>query len=310
MSQSDTASFTDLIKEEVFEEPAALLAAFGAERFRHSRWVFRGQPNAAWALEPTLERLARSLGMVDIQYMIEKPTIREFRRRAHHYVRDLPDEGNLPEWLALMRHYGAPTRLLDFTKSPYIAAFFATAEAQRGEASAIWAVDSSALTNYSALILSKEMSLQYRQLGEAFIKTPSTSFATPENFDVLTSNMGPFPQVVVPIEPFRINERMLVQRGLFLAQAAVIGPFETSLRNVLQFAHDDPARREPMMSKIVIQPKVHRYVLRELHRMNLSYATLFPGLDGLARSLATVARIRETGSPPGHPPMWDPEVTL
>src|ERR1700739_1556162 len=53
----------------------------------------------------------------------------------------LPAEKEELEWMALMRHHGAPTRLLDWTRSPYVAAFFAIAEAREDEESAIWAID-------------------------------------------------------------------------------------------------------------------------------------------------------------------------
>lgn len=50
---------------------------------------------------------------------------REFRLRAHHYLTDLPDDADYLEWWSLMRHYGAPTRLLDWTYSIYVATYFA-----------------------------------------------------------------------------------------------------------------------------------------------------------------------------------------
>ena len=55
----------------------------------------------------------------------EERILRIFKRKAHHFLSagPLPDDDF--EWLALMQHHGAPTRLLDFTWSPYVAAFFA-----------------------------------------------------------------------------------------------------------------------------------------------------------------------------------------
>jgi len=55
---------------------------------------------------------------------IEAEFVAEFQRGARNYLNkdELPEY--LIEWLALMQHHGAPTRLLDFSRSPFIAAFF------------------------------------------------------------------------------------------------------------------------------------------------------------------------------------------
>ena len=67
----------------------------------------------------------------------------EFQRRAHHYLNDVPPLGECIEWLALIQHYSGPTRLLDFTHSPYVAAFFAMEKAEHD--AVVWAIDTDAL---------------------------------------------------------------------------------------------------------------------------------------------------------------------
>jgi hypothetical protein len=318
MAETGSSSLTGFAKVEAFSDAAAFLAFLASPRFRSSKWVFRGQGNAAWGLRSTLERFAAAMAQCRMIASIEADHLREFRRRAHHYAQTVPGHENLLEWLALMRHHGSPTRLLDFSKSPYVAAFFATVEAERDDAVAIWAIDARVLKRCSAAVLSGELCHRYVVLGKRCIEDATFSLNDPEVFATLIGDIdsralipagGPIPAVVFPVEPQTMNERMLLQQGLFLFASSLDSGFESSLKSVLEFAPKAPGgdtlRTDDLIYKLVLHPSAHPHVLRELHRMGLSYASLTPGLDGLARSLATVSKIRATCIPPGQGPDWD-----
>ncbi|HEY0843828.1 MAG TPA: FRG domain-containing protein [Noviherbaspirillum sp.] len=81
------------------------------------KWLFRGQPNAEWHLLPSVHR--------GYSAQQERYLTNEFRVRARSRYADCPANDDYPGWLALMQHYGLPTRLLDWTHSPLVAAFFA-----------------------------------------------------------------------------------------------------------------------------------------------------------------------------------------
>src|ERR1700688_579806 len=115
------------------------------QSFNEAKWAFRGQGTDR-VLAASIERVAIKPGIAEDYVM------REFRRRAHQYAAEVPRDDDL-EWLALMQHHGAPTRLLDWTRSPHVAAFFAaqssnsenpfitTKPEKQVEPFVIWAVD-------------------------------------------------------------------------------------------------------------------------------------------------------------------------
>lgn len=102
--------------------------------------IFRGHRCAEWRLETSLERTCKRLyGSLERADQIEKIVLREFRRRLHHYSQNVPSSKEPLRWLSLMQHHGAPTRLLDWTYSIYIAAYFA---AEHGSSDfAVWVVN-------------------------------------------------------------------------------------------------------------------------------------------------------------------------
>ena len=93
-----------------------------------------------WPLETTLYRGGQRFRCPpEILADREAWILRQFQRRAHHYLRDPPSSEQRLEWLALIQHFGGPTRLLDFSHSFYVAAFFAI-EGANGDA-AVWAAN-------------------------------------------------------------------------------------------------------------------------------------------------------------------------
>jgi FRG domain len=302
-SGADTDPLAAYACEITFDDAYKLLAFLGDQQFRQGRWIFRGQPKSAWPLQPTLERFSASLR--DRPHFLEPYILSEFRRRAHHFISDTPNKDDMLDWLALMRHYGAPTRLLDFTKSPYVAAFFASADATAEASAAIWAVDGFAIKRYAADLLNKgSMSAILKRYGEKGFTDPTFSFSDPEVFKDLLGGGVPA-HVVIPVEPFRTNERVLLQQGMFLCPLNLHLKFEQALKNVVRRAKEDAAFTTHCLYKISIGPNAHPKVLRELHRMNISYATLLPGLEGLAQSLSTVCKIRATTVPAELPPDYE-----
>lgn len=95
-----------------------------------STWLFRGEPAATYELRPAAgregndERSARTL-KYDLEQ--ERIALRRFRHDAQPFVGFLPHSDL--EWLAIAQHHGMPTRLLDWTESILVAAFFAVEHA-------------------------------------------------------------------------------------------------------------------------------------------------------------------------------------
>lgn len=174
-------------------------------------------------------------------------------------------------------------RLLDWTKSPYVATFFAAAETLPGKAFAVWAIDRIAVKNEAlALLYDRDQAFEGIRTAD--------SLGSAENFRRVFFNGG-VPALVAPVQPFRTNERLTIQQGLFLCPTALLWSFDMNLKQLLHHANDHAGFRLELLYKLVIMPDARAELLRELNRMNINYATLFPGLDGFARSLGTNVEI-------------------
>ena len=233
-------------------------------------WIYRGQRDSRERLKTTLERACENYGLLpEDAKRIEERSLREFQRKYHHYSQHIPDSDNTLEWLSLMRHYGAPTRLLDFTYSFYVAAYFALEEAKRD--CAVWAINVEGAVEKSKAKFTKGTAA-WRFLNE---------FITDQKEKVFKKVfMGAHHRkFVCPQNPFRLNERLTIQKGAFMCPGDVTSSFEENLRSLPGW------NKKQNIVKIIIPRKFRRDILKVLDDMNITRATLFPGLDGFAQSL-------------------------
>lgn len=246
-------------------------------------WIFRGQPNEG-ELETSLERWIHKNQNKEIldEDSADLYMLTLFKQGAHHYLRScahLPD--NTLEWLALMQHHGAPTRLLDFTRSPYIASFFAMDNAFPPEGKCvIWAVNT-LLCNKQAVKLLNE---QRTEKSGYPILSEFDYGAILENFEEIFISNPNLPQLILPISPDKKNERLTIQQGLFLCP----GDPSSFMENLYY-----SGEYEEHVKRIIISNSCRRDAIEDLKLMNISHATLFPGLDGFARSLSNNIYIKK-----------------
>jgi hypothetical protein len=200
-------------------------------------------------------------------------------RRAHHYLPDVPRDDNWLEWLALMQHHGAPTRLLDWTYSPSVAVHFALSHAARQPNAdlAVWMVNTKWCADASAAVCAAA-GIPVATLSAAALGRDAEAGASHELL------ARPLPPCIWPINPFRLNERLTVQQGLFLAPGNVNCSFAENLKALA--GYDNPGN----LTHFQIPRSQSADLVQELHEINVTDATLFPGLDGFAKSLWTSMR--------------------
>lgn len=225
-------------------------------------WAFRGEVSAHW---PLLTSLGRKMHTYcpdpKLWPLRESRALRIFRRKAHNHLQDSSALDDDLRSLALMQHHGAPTRLLDFTKSPHVAAFFAL-ESATGDA-AVYALNTPALWGLAPDT--------HPQLDREAID-PRVAGHFEKYF------LGNDHPVVWFGEPSQMDLRLVAQSGLFVVPGVIDRPLDEVLAH---YRHADE-----LLLKFVLPYEVRAQAMEALYRMNVTYASLFPDLEGLARASA------------------------
>jgi hypothetical protein len=227
------------------------------ERYR-CPYVFRGVGRAGHDLSTTLMRLCGE----DEITSLEGHLLRNFRKYAHQ---DAAAGDSVWNWLALAAHHGLPTRLLDWSYSPFVALHFATKDLSfYQEDAVIWCVNH----RQSSRLLPAT-------LREAADREGSDVFTV----DMLNCVAGSLKALqdlaeeaafLLFLEPPSLDARIVNQFALFSLMSSPSEPVDTWLA------------RHPGMARRIIIPSELRWEVRDkLDQAGVTERVLFPGLDGL-----------------------------
>jgi FRG domain len=245
-------------------ELSSIDAIHQAARQHTRRWMFRGQACRSWKLQSTLGRLAASGMDAAVIARQEQRAITEFRRLATTGTRLSATERILVQSdnnsaALLMRHYGVPTRALDWTSSFWVAAYFACAERSACDA-AIWSVD-------------REMQevAAREHPSHRFFLTAGGDF----DGDRLFLPDAPDHIIFVHVTALARFDRVRAQEGLFSVSSRLEHDHATA------FSRYMPPECLPSW---VIPAHLKVAVIEACERQGVGYQTLYPGLTGIARA--------------------------
>lgn len=233
-------------------------------------WVFRGQANAAWSIESSLERLIGEDWSAATAKRFEEWSLDEFKSRFHLYDQESRTPSSKLAWLSAMQHYGVPTRLIDFTTSPYVALYFALesyAPSSKNDL-AVFGLDHTAAMDKSFEVLRAEV-------PDFSLTRASHRTRQDEIFDKTVDLQSR--DVVWVTEPTELNKRLDRQAGCFVLS----GNRATRLTEVL----GTPAYSKVPFEKYVIKASLYQSIYALLRKMNVNSKTLYGDLAGLGQSI-------------------------
>ena len=253
---------------ETVSDCVALAVQLKNEWFPHeTTWGpwFRGHTEAHWKLAPKLYRVPPPKRGIRT---IEDEIRQEFMMRAP----GLTDTGPLNswEWYFTMQHFGAPTRLLDWTEGVLIALYFAVRDSSGESDAAIWALD--------------PWWLNKRVVGEREVVPPGAEIGISQQD---ADRYGPWlpdrystaklPELPVGVYATHTARRISTQRSCFTIHGSDADGLE-------KLAGDSDAH----IAKVLIPRTAVSKIKEELVVSGIDEVTIFPDLDGLGRFLTTM----------------------
>ncbi len=227
---------------------------------RYREWVFRGQSDSSWQLETTLYRAFKDVALLRKQNTIlseraarnnyESILIKHFKANAHLHLNNLPKDEDTLEWLAVMQHYGAPTRLLDFTYSPHIALFFSLSDAT---------------TDSSVFCFPKR----------ALMVSP---YKTDKEKTIFENSLLKEDSYLQLFEPVKTNKRLHKQQGLFVVPS-------NNYESVNEIVSNSDHEYSSEGLNLIIPKDIQFEMIDHLKKINVTASMLFPGIEGYTQTL-------------------------
>jgi hypothetical protein len=238
-----------------------------------NNYIYRGHSNVSWKLQSTLERIL--LNNYETQgKKFEKYAIDNFKSRFHLYDKSNIQPVTKSEWLSIMQHYGVPTRMLDFTQSPYVAIYFALENITKNDQGSfvIYAIDFRS-------VMKKSMDYLIEQDKTIQVTYDEMYFERDKLFNIIDEKAY---EILWIVEPSVSNLRIEKQSGCFLISGNIKKTIEQVLKSEIYSDVDN--------YRFIVPKSFWDNIYTLLQRMNIDSKTIYGDLEGLSKSIKLFIR--------------------
>lgn len=253
-----TRSMIHDIKLESWSEFKTLIGRIVGEQYwgpDPERFWFRGHAEAAWPLTSSFDRLfaktdparKRTIHQTMLDTLRDRLEVSEEESviRTRRELRNETTGLALNEMAALAQHYGTPTRMLDWSESPYIAAFFAFSD--------------------------------FSRMGQSIRESEGDCAIVA--LDTLASAWNSETGVSLVVANRRNSSRLRHQRGVFTLNSSI----SACLEDYCEAFYGGRESTEKPLMRIIVPKSEAANGLRDLAMMGITSESMFPGLEGAAR---------------------------
>lgn len=243
------------------------------EMLDYDHYIWRGQRNSDWKLESTLDRLIVNAKVAKTKRAnFRKSHLEQFkysvrgRRGSNPAVIDAENE-----WWALGQHHGLATPLLDWTSSPFAAAYFSfiSTKGPQSRYRVVYAINRPGVAR-KVREIKKTKEKENRAKGKEARENGNALLAIH-----YSRKVGPEVEFIRPKSDE--NQRLVNQSGLFSR-----APDGVNLDDWISENYKGGGKSYTLM-KLLIPNKDRTDCLRTLNRMNINHLTLFPDLYGASK---------------------------
>ena len=238
--------------------------------------IFRGQPDSDWLLKPSILRPFKEPYKNSSMLELEEVINRDFIGEAYSLINPIlyKETKNILDWWPIMQHHGVPTRLLDWSKSPYVAAYFAVNQ-QLASDGTIW-----------VLCVKTLNSIMENTDNDSIMENTDNDLSDPETIKSFTQPDAL--ERLYEYTPMLKTDRSIAQQSIFTVCKNISSEHSSIIEDKFISNNNNSYFR------IRIGKELKAEFRLRLPEMNIRSSTLFPGIDGIGRTITELTDLFRT----------------